>query len=272
MAIARRTHLFYVIFQVTNSVPAHQNSSRPSLNRVFYLAARNIFPSNYSCKHCLISWVPFAESPVPHLGLNPFPAHFFSITPLWNLSKMLLATFTLFWAQCRGGNQFHLYQGAACSSRNSISELLPRKSSKNFGCRQQIYTHCNKAALFRPYKRTLPRIKSSASSVINKLAWARIKKSTKKLCLEPFEVRELLYLLDHRTLPLEWWPFPSSKSPGRKRILNDLGVRTQRWEFVIWVYKGTEMETWGIPFSPSGDWIVAVLCGPSVFCTLHHQT
>lgn len=66
-----------------------------ALNRVFYLAVRNIFPSNYSCKHCLIRWVPFAESPLPHLGLNPFPVHFFTTAPLGNLSKMLLATYTL---------------------------------------------------------------------------------------------------------------------------------------------------------------------------------
>lgn len=31
--------------------------------------------------------------------------------------------------------------------------------------------------------------------------------------------------------------FPSSNSPGRKRILNNLGIRAQRWEFVIRVQR-----------------------------------
>lgn len=129
MAIARRTLLFWVIFQVPNSVPAHQNSSRPSPNS-FLCSCKKHLSNYYSSKHCLISWVPFAESPVPRLALNPFPAHFFSATPLWNLSKVLLAPFTLSWTQCGGGNQFSLYQGAACSPRNRTSELSPGKATR----------------------------------------------------------------------------------------------------------------------------------------------
>lgn len=76
----------------------------------FLCSCKKHISNYYSSKHCLISWVPFAESPVPHLGLNPFPAHFFSATPLWNLSKVLSAPFTLSWTKRGGGNQFSLYQ------------------------------------------------------------------------------------------------------------------------------------------------------------------
>lgn len=96
----------------------------------FLCSCKKHISNYYSSKHCLISWVPFAESPVPHLGLNPFPAHFFSATPLWNLSKVLSAPFTLSWTKRGGGNQFSLYQSAACSSRNRISEVSPGKATR----------------------------------------------------------------------------------------------------------------------------------------------
>lgn len=108
--------------------------------------------------------------------------------------------------------------------------------------------------------------------MINKLARARQRKPTQKLCFEPSEERELAVFTQPRDTAINAWrPFPSSKPPGRKRGLNNLGIRTQRWEFVIWMQRNRNGNLRD-PFSPSGDQTVPVLSGPSVLCTLQHHS